>query len=135
MAELENFADVDKPRPLEISADGKLMKVSYIACGAFHVLACTTTGHLFGWGRNDYGQLGLSKKEPMFTAPTRIKSIPEKIITMVAAGHNHSLFLTELGEVFSCGFNEFGELGLGLSALVGFDEGTEGDPDFDQKVQ
>lgn len=32
---------------------------------------------------------------------------------MAAAGENHSLYLTELGEVYSSGFNEFGELGLG----------------------
>jgi alpha-tubulin suppressor-like RCC1 family protein len=31
---------------------------------------------------------------------------------MVAAGETHSLFLFELGEVYSAGFNEFGELGI-----------------------
>ena len=69
----------------------------------------------------------------MFSTPTRIKSIPEKHISMVAAGHNHSLFLTELGEVFSCGFNEFGELGLGLNSLGGFDK-VENDPELDKKI-
>ena len=31
---------------------------------------------------------------------------------MAAAGYNHSLFLSELGQVFSAGFNEFGQLGI-----------------------
>ena len=31
---------------------------------------------------------------------------------MCAAGHNHSLYLTELGHVYSSGFNEFGQLGF-----------------------
>jgi len=33
---------------------------------------------------------------------------------MTAAGTSHSLFLTEVGDVYACGFNEFGELGLGI---------------------
>jgi len=31
---------------------------------------------------------------------------------MAAAGTNHSLFLSELGQVFSAGFNDFGQLGI-----------------------
>ena len=37
---------------------------------------------------------------------------------MAAAAETHSLFLTDLGEVYSTGFNEFGELGLGTVAVV-----------------
>jgi alpha-tubulin suppressor-like RCC1 family protein len=37
---------------------------------------------------------------------------------MTAAGDSHSLFLTDLGEVYSCGFNEFGELGIGEMANI-----------------
>ena len=33
---------------------------------------------------------------------------------MAAAGNNHSLFLSELGQVFSAGFNEFGQLGIAV---------------------
>jgi alpha-tubulin suppressor-like RCC1 family protein len=37
---------------------------------------------------------------------------------MTAAGEAHSLFLTDLGEIYSCGFNEFGELGIGEIASI-----------------
>ena len=39
---------------------------------------------------------------------------------MVAAGANHSLCLTHNGDVFSCGYNAKGQLGLGdeKSAIV-----------------
>ena len=36
---------------------------------------------------------------------------------MTAAGKAHSLFLTEEGRVFSCGFSEYGELGVPLIEL------------------
>lgn len=36
-----------------------------------------------------------------------------KFIKMVAAGANHSLCLTERGDIYCCGYNAKGQLGLG----------------------
>ena len=41
-----------------------------------------------------------------------MKLLSDKKILMTAAGKHHSLFLTELGHVYSAGLNEFGQLGV-----------------------
>ena len=98
--------------------DAVVQKVKYVSAGYFHVLAVTVEGVTFGWGRNDYGQLGIGKKEQAVYKPTRIKSLLDRKIVMTAAGENHSLFLSDLGEVLAAGFNEFGELGIGSNAII-----------------
>lgn len=50
----------------------------------------------------------------MVNTPLRLKALADKKVIMTASGQTHSLFLTDLGEVLACGFNEFGELGCGL---------------------
>ena len=57
----------------------------------------------------------MGKKDIAVTKPARIKSLQDKFIVMTAAGENHSLFLSDLGEVLCAGFNEFGELGIGIN--------------------
>lgn len=39
---------------------------------------------MYGWGRNDYGQLGIGSKDDVKEVhePTRIKSLHDKIIVM-----------------------------------------------------
>lgn len=46
------------------------------------------------------------------TTPTLLKDLSEKRVKMCAAGRNHSIFLTEIGQVYAAGYNEFGQLGL-----------------------
>ena len=58
------------------------MKVKYVSTGYYHVIAVTTEGATFGWGRNDSGQLGMGRKDTAVPKPTRIKSLADKMIIM-----------------------------------------------------
>ena len=103
------------------------MKIKHVSAGSYHVFAVTSDGITFGWGRNDFGQLGIgTKKEAAVSKPVRLKHLQDKKIVMTAAGEAHSLFLTDLGEIYSCGFNEFGELGIGEIATINHGKKSNG---------
>ncbi len=67
---------------------------------------------------------GLAKQMYMpfsFTYDPLLAQVPQEIVlpepvTQVAAGHHHTLFLTESGNVWACGRNSRGQLGLGSKA-------------------
>ncbi|KAL0052745.1 hypothetical protein WJX82_006934 [Trebouxia sp. C0006] len=65
-------------------------------------------------GLNEDGQLGHSSEAQFVPVPQEIV-LPEPV-TQVAAGHHHTLFLTESGNVWACGRNNRGQLGLGSKA-------------------
>ena len=64
---------------------------------------------MWSCGRNDLGQLCHGDKED--------RSKPQKTsfsnITKISSGYSYSLFQNDKGEIFSCGYNEGGECGLG----------------------
>jgi alpha-tubulin suppressor-like RCC1 family protein len=111
-----------KPSLLKINMDAVQLKVKNISVGAYHVLAVTTEGISYGWGRNEFGQLAIGKSYSTILRPVRIQYLSERRIVMAAAGETHSLFLSELGEVYSAGYNEFGELGIGAPATLAHQE-------------
>lgn len=45
--------------------------------------------------------------------PTLVNSFVGKRILMIAAGSNHSIALTDKFNVYACGYNSKGQLGLG----------------------
>lgn len=67
---------------------------------------------MYGRGNNSYGQLGLGDKDNRETTE-EIKALSGTAIRQLAVGHDHSLFLTAEGRVFGCGYNNYGQLGLG----------------------
>lgn len=98
------------PVRLDAFAPTTSVKIAAIAAGSGHVLALSTSGEIWAWGRNDSGQLGIGN--------TLTKKKPEKIPGLstaiaIAAGMDHSLALLADGTVFAWGSNTFGQVGNG----------------------
>ena len=98
-----------------------------IVCGHNHTLAITQDGYLYGWGSNSAVQLSHEKEfsrvdEPLLSifSPTKLshENLKDSQILDVAAGEEFTVVVTKNKnngetEVFSCGYNIHGELGLG----------------------
>ena len=82
----------------------------YIACGFQSSFGIKSDGTLWGWGRNDAGQLG--------DGTTVERRLPVQIGTdsdwvAVAAGYQHGVALKSNGALYTWGTNDFGQLGNG----------------------
>ena len=84
------------------------------ASGYEHCLLLDTTGCVWGCGYNPSGELGLGPVGPhnaTILTPQKIVNLPP--IVSLSAGSNISFFLDANGNVWSCGCNYYGQLGLG----------------------
>lgn len=90
--------------------------VTAISAGAGHALALTSTGGVFGWGDNDFGQVGdgtrTDRDVPVAVNPAGGRGAAVKA---VAAGDDYSLVLTSSGAVLGWGYNTYGQLGNGTT--------------------
>ena len=93
--------------------------VMVAAC--FHNSACVSgDGAVWTWGSNAYGQLGRGSDVVDTHTPGRIDPLlfGNSPAHMVACGENFTLILNSRGEVWACGLNEYGQLGLGHTHMV-----------------
>ena len=81
-----------------------------IAAGFRHSLAVDSTGDLWAFGANFFGELGLGDTT-LRSTPTRVSNLSN--IIAIAADELHSLAVDSSGQLYSWGANRFGELGLG----------------------
>jgi len=74
--------------------------------------------HLYGFGWNLLGQLGLGNTTPYYTYPQPISGIPSgpHSISAISTSGMHSLVLMANGDVYSFGMNSNGQLGLGYTS-------------------
>ncbi|KAK3573583.1 hypothetical protein QTP86_028178 [Hemibagrus guttatus] len=97
------------PRTIKSLSDVHVVQVS---CGYRHSLALSRRGHVYSWGQNRYGQLGLGKEGPCVLTPQVIQALQGIPFAQISAGGAHSFALTMSGAVFGWGRNKFGQLGL-----------------------
>ena len=86
----------------------------FISCGENYTMALTATD-LYSWGENTYGQLGLGNRTRQY-APQKNNLLSSLIISRIIAiscGLDYTMILTRYGELFVCGFNCAGQLGMG----------------------
>lgn len=106
---------ITEPRPINLPIQSATTKVLDIAGGRAHLLVLTDEG-VFTLGNNAYGQCGRPIIENEDYASSRvvhyIKDVKGKKITAVTAGQDHSILLTENGEVYTFGWGADGQTGL-----------------------
>ncbi|XP_053130928.1 RCC1-like G exchanging factor-like protein isoform X1 [Hemicordylus capensis] len=100
------------PLPLDKPQQTRVMQVS---CGRAHSLVLTDTEGVFSMGNNSYGQCGRKVVEGEIYSESkliyRLQEFENRVV-QVACGQDHSLFRTEKGEVYSCGWGVDGQTGL-----------------------
>ena len=101
---------VDRETPVKLA---NLPKIKAIAAGYYHTLMLDEDGKVWSCGYNMYGQLGRNTTEEADKA----ESVPGLVtlaveIVGIAAGNFHSIFLDVDGNVWGCGHNSEGCLGI-----------------------
>ncbi|XP_078385864.1 putative E3 ubiquitin-protein ligase HERC3 [Cetorhinus maximus] len=86
------------------------MPVAQITAGGEHSFALSLSGAVFGWGRNNHGQLGLQDTEDR-DKPNYVKQLECKKTIHISCGEEHTAVLTKDGLVFTFGAGSFGQLG------------------------
>lgn len=90
--------------------------ITKIACGSYHSFALDDKGHVWAFGLNNFGQLGLETEVGDDNAcqlePTLVEALVDYKITDVIGGEHHTLVLTDDGKVVVFGRIDGHQLGL-----------------------
>eukprot|EP01045_Picozoa_sp_COSAG04_P025825 COSAG04_NODE_3467_length_2792_cov_32.275529_1_plen_404_part_00 len=100
--------------------------VVQVAAGERFSAALTAGGEVYLWGSNTRGQLGngecswssCSPRGQDVAAPARVAALGTDTVQL-ALGYRHALALKQGGAVFSWGYGDYGQLGLGCSPSSG----------------
>lgn len=87
-------------------------RVVSVAAGYGYSIAITDTGRVYAWGFNEKCQLGLGHRYNLHK-PQLVAALEDKFCVAAACGQQHTLVLTQTGEVYSFGLGVFGQLGHG----------------------
>ena len=100
-----HLKNLKKPKQIKC-----IRNVDFVECGGNHVICKTLKDEIFVWGSNIYGQLGIgTTKIPK--KPLKCNNWPDDIMD-IKCGENFTYVLASSQEVYACGDNECGQLGI-----------------------
>lgn len=85
---------------------------AYVDNGDLHTVAIKTDGSVYAWGTNAQGQLCTNGALTTFNTPQLVTSSVKFI--KVSTDYHRTLLLSEDGEIYGCGTNTDGSLGIGV---------------------
>ena len=99
-----------KKRCSPTKVDG-LENIVSISCGYRHTICLSSNHKVYAFGHNEHGLLGIGTNVNYELSPVLVPLDVD--IKQIQCGGFHSIFLTCDGDVWVCGGNEWGQLGLG----------------------
>ena len=100
---LEKHNNIPLPTPFP-----NLPRINMISCGQYFTVCVDHEGFIWSFGENNSGQLGTGDSSNVPQNIERIPNIPP--VLSVACGADHTLIITNDSAIWSCGYNEFGQL-------------------------
>ncbi|XP_050965366.1 RCC1-like G exchanging factor-like protein [Labeo rohita] len=113
----KSYDYVLEPSPVSLPlVNPQETRVLQVSCGRAHSLVLTDSEGVFSMGNNAYGQCGRKiVEDEVYSGSHVVHKIEgfDSQVTQVACGQDHSLFLTDSGSVYACGWGADGQTGLG----------------------
>ena len=106
---------VTTPKQVSLPTEDKVIAV---AAGNSFSLALTSTGSVYAWGLNSFGQLGTSTDLTNRTEPQRIEALSEIFVTSICAGNTTGAAISADGKVWLWGDNQKGQLGSSAGDIL-----------------
>ncbi|KAK6448056.1 hypothetical protein FP744_10004306 [Trichoderma asperellum] len=101
-------------------------KIAKIACGSYHSFAIDKNGAVWGWGLNNFGEIGVENSagedDAVILKPVKISFLEDHTITDIAGGIHHSLACSSKGELFAWGRIDGYQVGFEAEAVEKVDE-------------
>mmetsp|Transcript_30091 Transcript_30091/g.39615 ORF Transcript_30091/g.39615 Transcript_30091/m.39615 type:complete len:639 (-) Transcript_30091:210-2126(-) len=102
----------DRGQPAEVEGLQGRTTVA-IACGQYHTVVGIGGGGCYGFGKNDYGQLGMVGNEIRIRPVLLPEPLKNSHIMQLACGYYHTAVLMSTGLLYTFGRNDYGQLGIG----------------------
>jgi len=113
--EIGNGTTTQSTTPTQVSSFTGSGSVINLIVGSSYVLAETNTGAIYGWGKNNLGQLGVGSTTN-HTSPTQLTSLSTGVTVLGdGSSSNHSLVLYANQTLYGFGDNLNGDIGDGTT--------------------
>ena len=106
---LPNASDVLRPRRVDRLTSCQIVEV---ATSKSHTAAVTRSGELYTWGHGKGGRLGHGD-ESTLPEPAIVSFFVGRKVRSIALAENHSVCITDAGDIWCWGSNRYGQLGQG----------------------
>ena len=96
------------------------VRIAQMSCGTDHCAFVTIEGHVYTFGSNQNGKLGLGQSSSMKKpkVPSLVEALFKTPVAAVACGQEHTVAVTVDGQVYTWGLNTQGALGLGSQIIA-----------------
>ncbi|RGP61320.1 hypothetical protein FLONG3_10554 [Fusarium longipes] len=82
-------------------------KIAKIACGSYHSFAIDKDGQVYGWGLNNFGEIGVESNagedDAVILRPAKLTYLDDFNITEIDGGEHHSLACSDKGDLLTWG--------------------------------